>query len=555
MAAKKELKKQEKDKYRNRYRTLKELRWWAAGLLVICISLNVWAAIDRGERQETLDGLATGEKYRDAVVITGGETKLDLMSLSYYFYDAYYDIIESDRFTSDYGAYGLDPEKPLKDLEYTPLRTWFDELLGDTYTGVEQAIRYAELARKEGTTLDAEDEKAVEEEIKAIEKKAKTEGMSLANYLDYRYCAGMTVDDLRTAISLYKLGEKQYTLSIDEMLKCSDEEIEAYYEANKSSLLTADYAFFKFYAEKKSDLEEKAKKFTACKTVEEFMALIEEDVKAQGASDKEASDYLEQSQRRIDYTEKDGVSDWAFSEDRETGDTFVEYGENSCAVYWLMRAGKKVTRPSANARSILISTASFKNDVAARAFAEELFEKAKNNGTEEYFIELVKENSFDLNTAYYGGEYADIVPGDVVAEYEAWVFEEERKYGDIELVKTGEDYHIIFFLSHGDECWKVTAKNALVDKRQENFTASLEKDIPVTRDEYFVNENLADDLATERDRGYVAEYEDGKLVYRVYDGVFSFFNVMLCVSIIVLVATVWCFAETVRLNKKYSYKS
>lgn len=554
MATKKELKKQAKDKYRNKYRVLREIRWWVLGLLVICIAVNVWAAIDRSQRQEELSGLASGDTYRESVVITGGETELSLMSLSYYFYDAYYDIMESDRFVSDYGAYGLDPEKPLKELEYTALRTWFDELLGETYTGVEQAIRYAELARKEGTVLSAEDEKAVEEEIKAIEKKAKDEGMGLANYLDYRYCAGMTVEDLRAAIRLYKLGEKQYTLSVDKMMECSDTEIEAYYDANKSTLLTADYAFFKFYAETKAELEEKAKQFTACKTVDEFMAMIEADVKAQGASDKEASDYLEQSQRRIDYTEKDAVSNWAFSEERVKGDTFVEYEENACTVYWLMRSGAKITTPSANARSILISTASFAGDAEARAFAEEIFKKAKADGTEEYFIELVKENSFDLNTAYYGGEYADIVPGDVVAEYEEWVFKEERKYGDIELLKTGDDYHIIFFLSHGDECWKVTAKNALIDKRMENFAASLEEDTPVVRDEYFVNENLADDLATDRSRGYVAVYEDGKLFYKVYDGVFSLFNVMLCVNLIVFGVTLWCFAETARLNKKYGYR-
>ncbi len=555
MATKKEIKKQNKDKYRGRYRILRELRWWVAGVLAICIAITAWAVADRSERQASLEGLAAGDRFRDTVVITGGQTTVNLMHFSYYFYDAYYDLMASDRFSSDYGAYGLDPEKPLKELEYTALRTWFDQLLEEVYTGVDQAVRYAELAREKGTALDAEDKKAIEDEIKAIESKAEEEGTTLANYLDYRYCAGMTVEDLRAAMSLYKLGEKQYTLSVDEMVSCTDEEIEAYYEANKSSLQTVDYTFFKFYAETKAELEKKAKTFTACKTVEEFTALIEKDIRAQGAGDKEVKDYLEQSQRRIDYTEKDAMSDWAFSEDRVVGDTFVEYGENSCTVYWLMRSGVKITRPSANARSILISGASFKSDEAARAFAEELMEKARKDGTEDYFIKLVKENSFDLNTAYYGGEYADIVPGDVVAEYEEWVFRDERKYGDIDMVKSGNDYHIIFFLSHGDPCWKVTARNALIDKRQENFTADIESDIPLIKDEYFVSENLADDLATDRDRNYVAVYEDGKLFYQVYDGIFSFLNIMVAVSLIALAATLWCFIETARLNKKYGYRA
>ena len=56
----------------------------------------------------------------------------------------------------------------------------------------------------------------------------------------------MTVEDLRAAIRLYALGEKQYGIEVDRMLQCTDGEIEAYYEANASSLITADYAFFKF---------------------------------------------------------------------------------------------------------------------------------------------------------------------------------------------------------------------------------------------------------------------------------------------------------------------
>ena len=550
----KEQKKQEKDAHRRKYRALKELRWWVAGLLAVCIGLSVYAGIDRAQRNEALQGLASGNEYRDNIVITGGETVVSLMDMCYYFYDAYYNIMENDRFQSEYGAYGLDPANPLKEMDYTPLRTWFDELLKGTYEGVDSVVRYAEIARQEGTTLDAEDEKAIEEQIEKLSKKAAKEGTTLENYLDYRYGPGMTVEDARSAIRLYKLGEKQYGLSMDDMLHCTDEEIEAYYEANKSSLLTADYAFYKFYAEKKEDLEKKAADFTACTTQEEFMSLIEADIRAQGAGDKDVTNYLEQSVRRIDYTEKDDMADWAFSGKSKTGDTFTEYGENYCVVYWLIRPGEKITHPSANTRSVLISGSSFESAERAKAVAEEIYQKAVANGTEEYFITLAKENSFDLNTAYYGGEYADIVPGDVVKEYEEWAFTEGRKYGDIGMVESNGDYHIIFYLRTGDACWKVTTKNALVDARVEAMNARLENDIPLIKDEATVNEKLPDDLATDRDRDYVAVYKDGALVYEVDDGLFSFMNIMILISVLVAIACGWCFVETARLNKKFGYK-
>jgi len=550
---KKSKKKMEKDAHRRKYRIFKELRWWVAGLLAVCVAVTVWAGFDRADRNEALQGLAEGKEYRETVVITGGSTTVSLMDMCYYYYDALYTLMESDRFQSEYGAYGLDPANPLKEMDYTPLRTWFEELLNTTYEGIDDVVRYAEIAREKGTTLDAEDEKEIEDRIKELSEKASKEGTTFANYLDYRYCPGMTVEDLRSALRLYRLGEKQYGLSMDEMLDCSDEDIEAYYEANKSSLVTADYAFYKFYGEKKADLEEKAKTFTACKTKEEFMALIEKDIRAQGAGDKDVTNYLEQSVRRIDYTEKDAMSDWAFNGESEKGDTFTEYGENYCVVYWLIRPGRKITHPSANARSVLISGASFKTDAEAKKAAEDIYNKALSDGTEEYFITLAKEHSFDLNTAYYGGEYADIIPGDVVEEYENWLFSEDRKYGEIGFVKSGNDYHIIFFLRYGEPCWKVSAKNALVDARVEGFGERLESDIPLVKAESVVMEKLPDDLATDRDRNYVAVEKDGVLVYEVDDGIFSLLNVMLAISAIALVAVLWLFVETARLKKKYNY--
>lgn len=557
MAAKniKAQKKQEKDAHRRKYRALKELRWWLAGLLAVCIAITVWAGIDRSDRNKALQGLADGKEYRETTVITSGETKVSLMDMCFYFYDAYYNIMESDRFESDYGAYGLDPENPLKEMDYTPLRTWFDELLNNTYEGIDDVVRYAELARKNGTALDTEDEKAIEEKIDKLSEKAKSEGMTLANFLDYRYGPGITVEDVRSALRLYALGEKQYTICMDDMLVCSDEDIDAYYEANKSSLMTVDYVFYKFYGENKAELEKKAESFKACKDENEFLALIEADIRAQGAQDNDVSNYLEQSMRRIDYTEKDAMSDWAFDSKSVRGDSFTEYDENSCTVYWLIRSSEKVTHPSANTRSVLISGSSFKTKEMAKAAAEDIYNKAVANGTEEYFITLAKENSFDLNTAYYGGEYADIVPGDVVAEYEEWVFTEGRKYGDIGMVESNGDYHIIFYLRAGEPCWKVTTKNALIDARVEAFSARLENDMPLTKDEAIVNEKLPDDLATDRERGYVAVEKDGKLVYEIDDGVFSLFNIMIAISALVAVASLWCFVETARLKKKYNYNA
>ncbi len=569
MANKKQQIKQEKDTYRKRYRNMKELRWWIAGLLLVCIVItsSLWVVrigkvvnriVELEKAVEQGDVGATDE-FRGSV-ISGGKTNVSLMALSYYYYDAFYTIREDDNFKSDYEAYGLDPEKPLKESEYTALRTWFDELLTKTYESVDDVVRYAELARKAGTTLSAEEERAAEDKIKALTERAEKEGTTLVDYIDKRYAPGMTVEELRSAIRLYMLGEKQYGIEVDRMLQCTDGEIEAYYEANESSLITADYAFFKFYGQKKEQLASMEKSFTDCKTKEEFLGNIEKNLKNQGLTDKQVSDYIEQSVRRIDYTEKDAMSKWAFETNKGVGDSFVEYGEEDgnvyCVVYHLIRPGEKVLRPSANARSIMISGDGFTTPEGAKAQAEQIYKLAVEDGTEENFATLAKQHSFDLDVARYGGEYADIVPGDVVAEYEEWVFEDERKYGDIGMVKSGDDYHIIFFIKSGDPCWKVTAKNAMVDERMERFSETLKTEIPLIKEENIVNTKLPDNLATDYERDYVVKEEDGKLVYKIrfeFKTVVAEF-IMSVVSVVALGFTVWAFVYTARLKKKYGYE-
>ena len=65
--------------------------------------------------------------------------------------------------------------------------------------------------------------------------------------------------------------------------------------------------------------------------------------------------------------------------------------------------------------------------------------------TEDTFHKLAQENSKDGN-ASTGGLYTGVTQGYMVAEFNDWIFDESRQYGDSDLVKTQFGYHIMYFV-------------------------------------------------------------------------------------------------------------
>ena len=86
---------------------------------------------------------------------------------------------------------------------------------------------------------------------------------------------------------------------------------------------------------------------------------------------------------------------------------------------------------------------------ACRQKAQALLDQWVADGADEaVFINLAKEHSQDGN-AKDGGIYKDVTKGYMVEEFDAWIFDSSRQYGDYGLVKTPFGYHLMFFV-HGD---------------------------------------------------------------------------------------------------------
>jgi len=66
--------------------------------------------------------------------------------------------------------------------------------------------------------------------------------------------------------------------------------------------------------------------------------------------------------------------------------------------------------------------------------------------TEDSFAALAAEKTEDPGSQATGGLYQQVYEGQMVPEFNDWCFDENRKYGDYDLVRTSYGYHVMFFV-------------------------------------------------------------------------------------------------------------
>lgn len=417
----------EKNTAKKKYKKTKELRDVFLILLAVCLVLTVYAFVDRAMEREECLSKQDEDLYRLPVALSG-EENISAMSYSFYFYRYYYEILESDGFIVNYAIHGLDKDMPLRECLYTSLRNWYDRLSEETTTMVKETMRYNSIAKKNGVTISDAENKLIEEELDAMREKAKKEGMTLDEFIGYRYCPGMTVEDVKKDLQSFYLAKKQYQLTLDELGEFSKEELESYYKENPLESL-------------------KGKENTPCVDI----------------------------------------------------------------------------------RMITLKDA---------ATAKAVYDKAMANPTEEYFEQLVMENSTD-DAIYYGGIYDDVVPGVMVNNVDNWLFASDRKKGDIQYFTANDVFCVIYYVDSGEESYLAYSRSELFDDRVEAFYKKMEEDYPIQSNEATIDTVILDYLATD---------------YVSLPPMFSvFFIIMASLSVLMLGGAVYAIIKCKAMKDKYDF--
>lgn len=179
---------------------------------------------------------------------------------------------------------------------------------------------------------------------------------------------------------------------------------------------------------------------------------------------------------------------WFFDDARKKGDIYAEDKNNVFIVLEPKSLDEAATK---NAAHLLVkvtttepsdkATDAEKAEIAAannKLFAEAL-QKAqeylgefnKGEKTLAAFKDIASFYTEDSGVVYY-----NITKDQMVEEFDKWIFDESRKPGDTEIVKTKYGQHIIYFIGEGLPAWKAKVTEAILsDKLKELETANAEK--------------------------------------------------------------------------------
>lgn len=208
------------------------------------------------------------------------------------------------------------------------------------------------------------------------------------------------------------------------------------------------------------------------------------------------------------------LAEWLFNTERKAGDKTTCTTSEYVYVIYIIKPVYRIETPLASARHILISFDNVKssmetagevvnsNEETATAsdgtvikkgskysvpVILKAYEQAKSildqykagEQTEEAFAELANKNSSDTSSTQNdkGGLYEDIEIGKMVEPFENWVYNADRKPGDVDIIETSYGWHIMYFVSKHDEAeWIETIRHSIVDEKLNADAEEIKKE-------------------------------------------------------------------------------
>ncbi len=439
---------------------------------------------------------STGFYLRKDVAVESANYKVNNAMMIYFFNNTYSSFIEQNEQMLQY--YGLDTsgEKSLTEQtspftdEAGTAMTWYDYFKQTTTEQVKLTLALAEEAKAKGITLSEANENLIENNIASLSETYKA--------------LNVQQKDLRTCLELSMLAS-QYQTQIQEGIKVTEDDMEAYYTEHKNDFDVVDFMMYSFSYATAEEGAEDTEAATPTYTKEEAEKLANELGASADAAAYEAwlrnyftTELKITEQEKLDqnikaytvveqkYDESYVGNDFLFDKETKAGTIKVVDDESSSCykVFLLVTPARRDESTTKTVRHILISVEDGADETAkatAKKEAEDLLAKWKaGDASEESFAALVHDNTDDTGSKETGGLYENFGRGEMVEAFENWAYDDARKTGDTGIVETEYGYHIMYFVADGTVSWKGTAESKLQSERlQEQLTALVTKYNPI----------------------------------------------------------------------------
>lgn len=497
----------------------KKVKIYSIAFVVVLVALVVFAAVISVNRAVE----ARGVHEKNTVAATIGSHELSNAELSYYYIDYV------NNYVNTYGSYlslfGLDTSKTLDQQVYSTEtgETWADFFISQAAATAQSTLSLADAAEAEGFALPEDQQTQIDLLSTNLDSYAKIYGYKDADaFLKAQYGNGSSKADYLAYYSRNLLASAYQTAHQDALSYTNDQirEADSQDPAKYSSYSYAQYHVptSKFLTGGTTD-ENGTTTYTAAERdaamvaakaaiapllkatdLDELNTAISE-MSINEGTEASATVYTDQARSGINTY----LADWITDESRQEGDiTSIEVPstvtdengedlETVSAYYVVMYTGKNDNETDLiNVRHILVGFSGDQNEdgtytdeakEAARTSAEEILNEWKSgDATEDSFAELANSKSTDTGSNTNGGLYENVYPGQMVAAFNDWCFDADRKAGDTGIVETSYGYHVMYFVGATGETYRdyqivndlrTADMNTWLEGLLENYTVTM----------------------------------------------------------------------------------
>ena len=404
-----------------------------------------------------------------------------------------------------YASYfGLDVNSPLSAQMYDEANgvTWADYFADEGTKYMAWVLKAYDEAVANGVEWTEEDEALFAADKESMTAYAKQNGISYKDLLKYNYGTYITEATYEKCVRMETIANR-YAQSVNEAFTFDTAAIEKHYSENALNFDIADYEMVTVSGtvptkdadgnevevtdEMKKEAMDKAKE-TANEILDAFLA--GNDLEA-AAKDIEGATYSDRSGSA--YSETD-ILKWVFDDTRAADDATVIEGTSDYTVVVFRNRGRHEYN-TVDVRHILVKvdattldkeSETYESDLealkaAAKAEADEILNKWNSGAkTEESFAALADELTDDGGSKGKGGLYTEIAKGDMVTEFNDWIFDETRKVGDTEVIYAeGTGYHVMYFVGENAPYWEIQVSDALRSAAYSEWYDGLVADVAV----------------------------------------------------------------------------
>ncbi len=431
--------------------------------------------------------VTTGFFEAHTTAATVGTHKLSPAEVNYWLIDTY-----SQEQSSM--AYLVDEELPLSEQAYPEdgFETWYDYMLDLALDTAASTYAVYDEAVAEGFTLSDTSKESIDSQLETLDLYGSMYGYTNGSaYLSAMYGTGSKVASYEDYLTVNHIAQEYVSAKFADNTYTA-EELDAFYAENADEVDMISYRAFQLLAETTTDengnetvteealsaAEEAAIAMAdeAKGDEEKFLALALENTPEEQQADFDA-DASTQAPNTLKSQSPEVAREWLSDDARVFGDVYVVENPSATGFYVFFfqeQVDMDISLPSV--RHILIQPQPGEDGnptdeswAEAKAKAESILaEYEAGEQTEEAFAALADANTSDTGSTGTGGLYENIIPGQMVTEFNDWCFS-IHEVGDTDIIETTYGYHIMYFCGESLNTYRDIATETA--KRNSDYTA------------------------------------------------------------------------------------